>query len=61
MEVHVLQHGLPLCGFSRDVPGKWPSGHSWTYADDLRNVTCRGCIDAVKAREDLLLPKPADG
>ena len=41
--VHVLQHGLPLCGFSKDVPASWPGGHVWTSVDNVSDVTCLPC------------------
>lgn len=41
--VHILHHGLPLCGFSKDVPGKWPEGHKWTAIHRPDHSTCVGC------------------
>lgn len=28
--VHILKYGLPLCGFTNEVPARWPRGHVWT-------------------------------
>jgi hypothetical protein len=41
--VHALLRGQPLCGFSTDVPARWPAGHVWTNASDLSNINCIGC------------------
>jgi len=39
--VHLLWHGLPLCGFTLEMPCDWPDGHVWTT---LRSeVSCTGC------------------
>jgi hypothetical protein len=40
--VHVLFEGLPLCGFSRDVPSRWPMGHRWVSIMDRENGLTRG-------------------
>lgn len=45
--VHVLLRGWPLCGFSMDVPGKWPHGHSWVRAGEPE-ATCAECIEKEK-------------
>jgi len=42
--VHVLRQGLPLCGFSTEVPANWPPGHTWTHEDDCEHVTCPECL-----------------
>jgi hypothetical protein len=54
--VHVLVHGLPQCGFSVEVPGNWPKGHSWVRDQkellDLwypGGVPCHKCLDPRKA------------
>ena len=41
--VHALYHGLPLCGFSNEVPNKWPEGHQWTDVNDTGFITCTVC------------------
>ncbi len=50
--VHVLLHGLPLCHFSRKVPGHWPSGHVWASFDAYRTgtekVTCLACLACAR-------------
>lgn len=51
--VHVLHHGLPLCGFSRELPTSWPLGHVWLRAEDERHrISCGRC----RARADDLFP-----
>jgi len=27
--IHILDAGLPLCGFTQDIPRDWPEGHRW--------------------------------
>jgi len=41
--VHVLVHGLPMCGFTRDVPRDWPGGHVWTRAGSGECISCSQC------------------
>lgn len=45
--VHILRHGLPLCGFTTRVPGDWPAGNTWVPVDD-ELVSCPGCMEAAK-------------
>ena len=49
--IHVLHSGSPLCGFSRALPGEWPTGHVWislrefiqrSFADDALCGSCSG-------------------
>lgn len=53
--VHVLDRGLPLCGFSRDLPKDWPDGHVWVRANDRSKVKvrnrCRTCFGAADQQE----------
>lgn len=54
MNVHVLNHGLPLCGFTREVPAEWPEGSKWVGLEDAQgkyrdDVTCPGCREKVRA------------
>lgn len=35
--VHLLHEGLPVCGFTRDVPKDWPIGHEWAGLATYRN------------------------
>lgn len=42
--LHVLRYGLPLCGFSNEVPAKWPAGNRWVPIDDLKHATCKQCV-----------------
>lgn len=41
--VHILHYGQPLCGFSSDVPAKWPLGHRWVPVTDKNRATCPFC------------------
>jgi hypothetical protein len=49
MMIHVLRAGLPLCGFSNDIPANWPEGHLFVSVEEIANATCHRCrIAAVK-------------
>ncbi len=39
--VHLLDQGLPLCGFSREVPARWPHKHIWSPL--RRDSNCHHC------------------
>jgi hypothetical protein len=41
--VHVLRDGWPLCQFSSELPGQWPTGHVWVRVDDWNQATCPKC------------------
>lgn len=42
--VHVLEAGLPLCGFTDAVPRDWPQGHGWIFPSDYSlHLNCEGC------------------
>lgn len=42
--VHVLYHGVTLCGYGEGkLPRQWPSNHVWTYMIDQHNITCEEC------------------
>lgn len=36
--MHVLEGGLPLCGFSNELPRDWPTGHRWTERGQLEQA-----------------------
>lgn len=46
---HVLRHGFPLCGFSKEVPREWPEGHRWCRPEEVERIDpekgrlCTGC------------------
>lgn len=46
LKVHILKHGFPICGFSRDLPVKWPLGHLWVAfnSPEAAEATCGVCI-----------------
>lgn len=44
--IHRLRHGLAVCMFSKEVPGRWPAGHLWAREEDLGKVNCRVCAEA---------------
>jgi len=48
--VHILKYGLPVCLFSREVPGNWPEGHKWIGFDD----------SDIKAYGDVITPSALD-
>jgi len=41
--VHILTQGLPICGFSREIPCNWPIGHKWVRPEGHSGATCGGC------------------
>jgi len=47
MTIHILRHGRPLCQFSWDVPGNWPTGHQWVGENDYEMATCGECSRVV--------------
>lgn len=32
--IHFLHEGLPLCGFTREIPINWPHQHKWAHRGD---------------------------
>ena len=47
--LHGLWEGLPLCGFSRELPVFWPVGHNWVdVRDGLDRVNCPACRERAK-------------
>lgn len=46
--IHVLHEGMPLCGFSSEVPRDWPRGHSWIGIDTM---IVGGVDECVACRE----------
>jgi|GEM_PF-880522 len=45
---HGLRHGFALCGFSKWPPKDWPEGHKWVRFDDVKEITCPGCLAHFK-------------
>lgn len=41
--IHILLAGQPFCGFSSEVPGKWPLGHQWVGPEGADKSNCLGC------------------
>lgn len=61
--IHVLHHGLALCRFRSDIPGRWPLGQIWIHAQDLLATgmaclkpagmkLCDGCLVIQLTREE---------
>lgn len=48
MRIHFLSGGLPLCGFTREQPHRWPDGHCWAHPDDAEAkanaLMCQMCL-----------------
>jgi len=45
--IHILKHGLPLCGFTREPPVAWPAGHAFigfTHPEAKEQADCDDCI-----------------
>ena len=45
--IHILSEGYPLCGFSTDVPVRWPKTQQWVSIDDCKDANCQACKDKV--------------
>jgi hypothetical protein len=47
LTVHILHHGLPLCGFHDGIPAEWPDGHQWVGLGSawLKDANCEGCLE----------------
>jgi hypothetical protein len=58
--VHVLHHGMPICGFASTVPRDWPEGHRWVSILDWEKATCGACRARTPELRVTLLP-PAHG
>jgi hypothetical protein len=41
-EIHILHHGMPLCGFTTNLPDGWPWGHIWVRIEEKHRVQ-KGC------------------
>lgn len=54
--IHILHEGLPLCGFSREVPGHWPEGHRWVRVEDAKDATCGGCLAKLQCCNAIIRP-----
>ena len=50
--MHGIRQGLPLCGFTSNIPIEWPDGHRWTGFPDIDNMTCEKCIEEAKHIRD---------
>ena len=55
LTVHVLRHGLAICGLD-GVPAMWPDGHRWTYPDQLQDATCKACLDQLSKEKQFIKP-----
>lgn len=66
--VHVLYHGLPLCGFGEGkVPAEWPADHAWMPVTEIGHAEleselnvhwCKTCREKATAAK---LPAAAAG
>lgn len=63
MIVHFLLHGLPVCGFSNEMPVSWPPGHVWVGpgivgpgivgpGGRFNDVNCDGCKAEIQAKKE---------
>jgi hypothetical protein len=48
--VHILYEGLPLCGFTTDVPAKWPPRSVWVRLEEKLDANCGGCLVVAAKR-----------
>jgi len=44
LQVHILWHGLPMCGFTTEIPEDWPEGHKWVSRLEREDATCENCL-----------------
>lgn len=56
--IHLLSEGLPLCGFSNEIPSKWDAKHSWVDADCVRNDSWNYCPQCIEKTEKRTAKKP---
>ncbi len=60
--IHVLHRGFPLCRFTREMPGQWPTGELWVHKEDAAQATCETCraraVELMKATAALPAPAP---
>lgn len=68
--IHALFVGRALCGFSNEVPGKWPEGHVWVgvrpgeavdITEDMRRDFCPACLLLVCSPKVLTIHLLNDG
>ena len=50
VDVHILQHGAPLCAFMTGFPADWPPGHKWVNLEESSDATCVTCIQKAGRR-----------
>jgi hypothetical protein len=50
--VHVLHEGFALCGFSKEVPARWPYGHKFVTLDGHKvdPANCPPCTTEADQR-----------
>lgn len=46
--IHGLLGGMPLCGFSTDLPVNWPEGHTWVPTTDEKAIGCPSCRQVLE-------------
>jgi hypothetical protein len=59
--IHGLSCGLPLCGFSDEVPANWPDNNLWVPSHEEEKITCEQCKEAkagLRGVAEGLLEKP---
>lgn len=54
--IHILDAGMPVCEFTRDLPMDWPPGHRWIGLESHwigigadRGVKCEKCVKRADA------------
>ena len=59
--VHILRHGLTLCGNVHGLPRDWGPGTMWIGFNDpraLEHVTCPTCRQVLEQMAPAAPPKP---
>jgi hypothetical protein len=58
MTIHILVSGIPLCGFTMELPTKWPIGHFYVREYEAEDATCQKCrevdVERMKVTKTLL-------
>ena len=45
--VHALEHGLPVCEFTREIPAKWPEGQFFVSKENEEEINCPACKEKI--------------
>jgi hypothetical protein len=43
--IHLLRKGVPIRGFTWELPRGWAPGHKWVGIDERQDATCVRCLE----------------